>query len=77
VDSTLQKLNYATHCLLLFDGDLKPWILDEILFSHEGQGVQSTVFLYPANTVTSNSFEGNSRLSRGNRSDTNSFAAGR
>jgi hypothetical protein len=26
---------------LLFDGDLKPWILDEILSSHKGQRVQS------------------------------------
>jgi hypothetical protein len=34
--------------LLLFDGDLKPWILDEILSSHKGQRVQSAVFLYSA-----------------------------
>jgi hypothetical protein len=27
-DDTLQKGNFGAHCLLLFDGDLKPRILD-------------------------------------------------
>jgi hypothetical protein len=66
--------------LLLFDGDLKPQILDEILPSHNGQRVQSTVFFIQhgeANAVSSSSFEENSQLYRGNCSDTNNFAAER
>jgi hypothetical protein len=47
-DDTLQKGNFGAHCLLLFDGDLKPRILDEIFSSHKGQRFQSAVFLYSA-----------------------------
>jgi hypothetical protein len=34
--------------LLLFDGDLKPRMLDEIISSHKGLRVQFSVFLYLA-----------------------------
>jgi hypothetical protein len=74
-DNTLQQGNFGAHCLLLLEGDLKPWILDEILSSHKGQRVQSAVFLCAA--WGKSSFKGNSRLYRGNCSDTNNFAAER
>jgi hypothetical protein len=47
-DNTLHRGNFGAHCLLLFDGDLKPRVLDEILSSHTGQRVQSAVFLCAA-----------------------------